>query len=161
MRRPSQPHTTASKGNCKGCGQPIIGKSVSSADGRLSGRYHKECFVCRTCRAPFATATFYVISDAPYCERHYHKLNNSCCFACDRGIEGQYLETERRQKFHPGCLTCADCRRVLRDDYFEMNGRVYCERDAFRKAQQRSLLGPGGGKGTNRMERRTTRLMMI
>jgi hypothetical protein len=156
-RAPAEPQRrpTTSKGNCKGCGEAIKGKSVSSADGRLTGRYHKQCFVCKTCSEPFATATFYVIDDAPHCERHYHKLNGSMCQACDRGIEGQYLETERKQKYHPTCLTCSDCRRVLRDDYFEMNGKVYCERDAYRKAQQRNFLG------TNRMERRTTRLMMM
>ena len=38
-RRPS----TASKGTCRGCGETIRGKSVSSADGRLTGRYHKQC----------------------------------------------------------------------------------------------------------------------
>ena len=155
VRRP-----TTSKGNCKGCGEVIKGKSVSSADGRLTGRYHKQCFVCKTCSEPFQTATFYVINDAPYCERHYHKLNGSVCTTCDKGIEGQYLESERKQKFHPGCLTCSDCKRTLRNDYFEMNGRVYCERDAFRRAQQGRFLGPGG-VGTNRMERRTTRLMMM
>jgi hypothetical protein len=151
---------TTKKGNCKGCSEPITGKSVSSADGRLTGRYHKECFVCTTCSEPFQTATFYVIDDAPYCERHYHKLNGSVCTGCDRGIEGQYLETERRQKFHPECLTCSDCSRVLRHDYFEMGGRVYCERDAFRRAQQGRFLGPGPA-GSNRMQRRTTRLMMM
>lgn len=149
---------TTAKGDCKACRQPIKGKSVSSADGRLTGRYHKECFTCTTCIEPFATSTFYVLDDAPYCERHYHKLNNSCCHECDRGIEGQYLETERRQKYHPNCLTCTDCRRTLKDDYFEMNGKVYCERDAWRKAQQRNFLGPGS---TNKMERRTTRMMMM
>ncbi|PVH80797.1 hypothetical protein DL98DRAFT_184626 [Cadophora sp. DSE1049] len=157
----SRPST--SKGNCKGCGEAIKGKSVSSADGRLTGRYHKQCFVCKTCSEPFQTATFYVMDDSPYCERHYHKLNGSVCTTCDKGIEGQYLESERKEKFHPGCLTCADCKRTLRHDYFEMNGRVYCERDAFRRAQsQPRFLGPGaGGPGTNRMERRTTRLMMM
>jgi hypothetical protein len=109
---------------------------------------------------PFQTATFYVIDDAPYCERHYHKLNGSVCIGCDRGIEGQYLETERRQKFHPQCLTCSDCQRILRHDYFEMGGRVYCERDAFHRAQQGRFLGPGPG-GNNRMQRRTTRMMMM
>ncbi|TVY17876.1 Paxillin-like protein 1 [Lachnellula arida] len=152
--------TTATKGNCKGCGEAITGKSVSSADGRLTGRYHKHCFVCATCSEPFQASTFYVINDRPYCERHYHKLNGSVCTACDKGIEGQFLESEGKQKFHPGCLTCADCKRSLKHDYFEMNGRVYCERDAFRRAQQGRLLGPGLGGGTNRMERRTTRLMM-
>jgi hypothetical protein len=151
----------APKGNCKGCGDPIKGKSVSSADGRLTGRYHKQCFVCNTCLEPFQTATFYVIRDAPYCERHYHKLNGSVCTTCDKGIEGQYLESERREKFHPNCLTCADCKRNLRHDYFEMDGEVYCERDAFRRTQQQPrFLGPGM-RGTNRMERRTTRLMMM
>ena len=158
-RRPS-----TSKGDCKGCGDPIKGKSVSSADGRLTGRYHKQCFICATCAEPFQTSTFYVIDDAPYCERHYHKLNGSVCHTCDKGIEGQYLESERKQKFHPGCLTCADCKRRLRNDYFEMGSRVYCERDAFRRAQQGRFLGVGGGGGgggSNRMERRTTRLMMM
>ena len=155
--KPRRPATA--KGNCKGCGEAIKGKSISSADGRLTGRYHKDCFVCKTCQEPFQTATFYVLKDAPYCERHYHKLNGSVCKTCDKGIEGQYLESESKQKFHPNCLACADCRRNLRNDYFEMNGRVYCERDAFRRTQQTRFLGPAAG--SNRMERRTTRLMMM
>ena len=154
IRRP-----TTAKGSCKACGEAIRGKSVSSADGRLSGKYHKQCFVCTTCMEPFATSTFYVINDAPYCDRHYHKLNGSVCTTCDKGIEGQCLESERNEKFHPTCLNCADCKRNLRNDYFEMNGKVYCERDAFRRAQQGRFLGPGGP--STRMERRTTRLMMI
>jgi hypothetical protein len=35
--------TTASKGKCRGCSEPIVGKSVKAADGRLTGRYHKQC----------------------------------------------------------------------------------------------------------------------
>ncbi|CAG8954842.1 hypothetical protein HYFRA_00008527 [Hymenoscyphus fraxineus] len=156
MRKP-----TVSKGKCKGCDEVIKGKSISSADGRLTGRYHKHCFVCRTCSEPFQTSTFYVINDAPYCERHYHKLNDSVCTRCDKGIEGQFLQTEKRQKYHPECLTCADCNRNLKHDYFEMNGRVYCERDAFRRTQQQPRFLGATGVETNRMERRTTRLMMM
>ncbi|KAK6583152.1 hypothetical protein PZA11_004228 [Diplocarpon coronariae] len=158
--RPAPAHRpTSSKGNCKGCGDAIRGKSVSSADGRLSGRYHKACFVCTACWQPFRTATFYVIDDSPYCARHYHKLNGSVCTACDGGIEGPYLESERREKFHPDCLTCADCQRSLRHDYFEIDGRVYCERDAVRRARLGPPAGGGGAGARNRMERRTTRLM--
>ncbi|KAI9836514.1 MAG: hypothetical protein M1838_005011 [Thelocarpon superellum] len=159
-RRPAQAprrRATTSKGTCKGCGEGIIGKSVSSADGRLTGRYHKPCFVCRTCKAPFETATFYVIEDHPYCEQHYHQLNNSLCQACDRGIEGQYLETEQTQKYHPHCFSCQDCGGPLRDGYFEMNGRAYCETHATRRAQQTAFLGPG----PRNPERRTTRMMMM
>ncbi|KAL8644727.1 MAG: hypothetical protein Q9210_007109 [Variospora velana] len=103
---PARKSTTVNKGKCRGCGELIKGKSVSSADGRLTGRYHRSCFVCKTCREPFQTADFYVLDNHPFCARHYHELNESLCRTCDRGIEGQYLETELKQKFHPYCFTC-------------------------------------------------------
>ncbi|KAI9812896.1 MAG: hypothetical protein M1827_004414 [Pycnora praestabilis] len=114
---------TTKKGNCRGCGEPIKGRSVSSADGRLTGRYHKQCFVCKTCKEPFQTSDFYVINNDPYCERHYHRLNNSMCQTCDQGIEGHYLETEKKQKFHRHCFTCQDCHTILGDDYFELGNK--------------------------------------
>lgn len=106
LRRPTTP---GFKGNCRGCGEMIVGKSVSSADGRLTGRYHKHCFVCRTCKEPFQTADFYVMDNHPYCHRHYHTLNQSLCSVCDRGIEGPYMETDADKKFHPHCFTCKVC----------------------------------------------------
>ncbi|KAL8672370.1 MAG: hypothetical protein Q9168_003166 [Polycauliona sp. 1 TL-2023] len=155
---PVRKPTTVNKGKCRGCKELIKGKSVSSADGRLSGRYHRNCFVCKTCREPFQTADFYVLDNHPFCARHYHELNHSLCKTCDKGIEGQYLETEMKQKFHPYCFSCQDCHRILRDDYFEVNGKTYCEQHAFGAAQQQtSLLGPG----RRHPERRTTKLMMM
>lgn len=104
----SKSHRAAvpNKGRCKGCDELIVGKSVSSADGRLTGRYHKGCFTCTTCKELFRTADFYIHDNHPYCQRHYHQLNQSLCIACDSGIEGQYIETENRQKFHQKCFTC-------------------------------------------------------
>lgn len=139
---PSPRPTARSKGRCRGCGEAIIGKSVSSADGRLTGRYHRECFACCYCRLKFETADFYVLHDRPYCAQHYHELNDSLCCACNMGIEGQYLETEERRghgpadrrKFHRECLTCHTCNVVLKEEYFEWNGMVYCERDSRRAA---------------------------
>lgn len=105
QRPPARRASTSHKGNCRGCSELITGKSVSSADGRLTGRWHKQCFVCRTCKEPFPTMDFYVLGNDPYCNRHYHQLNRSLCSNCDRGIEGQYVETEQ-QKFHPHCFNC-------------------------------------------------------
>ncbi|KAL8937212.1 MAG: hypothetical protein Q9216_004540 [Gyalolechia sp. 2 TL-2023] len=111
---PIRKPTTANKGKCRGCGELIKGKSVSSADGRLTGRYHRNCFVCKTCKEPFQTADFYVLDNHPFCARHYHQLNGSLCQSCDKGIEGQYLETELKLKFHPYCFTCqVGTRRLL------------------------------------------------
>ncbi|CAN8106091.1 unnamed protein product [Discula destructiva] len=124
-----------SRGNCRACGEAITGKSISSADGRLSGRYHKACFTCTSCYEPFQTAEFYVHGDRPYCKRHYHKMNGSLCGTCKDGIEGQYLEDERATKYHVQCFRCGDCQRVLHDGYFDVNGLAYCERDAWRRLQ--------------------------
>lgn len=119
-------------------------------------RLTRAGFVCKTCRSPFATADFYVINNDPYCEQHYHRLNDSLCTKCDRGIEGPYLETQPGQKFHPNCFTCVDCRKVLSDDYFEITGSVYCEQHAVTELRRKEGLGP-----KRNMERRTTRLMMM
>lgn len=162
-----RPTTAANKGRCRGCSEQIIGKSVKDSSGRLTGRYHKHCFVCRTCRAPFPTAEFYVFNNAPYCEQHYHQLNGSLCRTCNRGIEGQYLETDMRVKYHPRCFSCFTCRVVLRDDYFEVGGRNYCERHAYSVVNQRNnqnnggYLGPGGNGRTQKLEKRRTRMMMM
>ncbi|KAK4168829.1 hypothetical protein QBC43DRAFT_284082 [Cladorrhinum sp. PSN259] len=155
--RPQNMAVPSSRGDCKACGLPITGKSISSADGRLTGRYHKSCFVCSTCKELFTSATFYVLDDRPYCEQHYHKLNGSLCGSCGKGIEGQYLEDEATKKHHVGCFRCGDCGMALKDGYFEVNGQAFCEKDAWRRVQQ-PLVGngnrgpprpgvPGGGYG--------------
>lgn len=126
------------RGYCRKCNDAITGKSISSADGRLTGRYHKACFVCTTCFEPFQTAEFYVHDDRPYCKYHYHKINGSLCGSCQDGIEGQYLEDESTKKFHVNCFRCGDCKVVLRDGYFEVDGRAYCEKDAWRRLQPQS-----------------------
>ncbi|KAF2681660.1 hypothetical protein K458DRAFT_77279 [Lentithecium fluviatile CBS 122367] len=163
MPPPARRPTTANKGKCRGCAEPIVGKSVKDSSGRLTGRYHKECFVCRTCSSPFPTAEFYVFENHPYCEHHYHKLNDSICRSCNRGIEGQYLETDQRLKFHPRCFTCSSCRIVLRDDYYQIGGRNFCERHAFPAVEkQNGFLGIGpGGRGRNVQKRRTRMMMMV
>lgn len=139
MREPSrEPIIPQSRGDCKACKMPITGKSISSADGRLTGKYHKACFVCTTCKAPFMSAEFYVHADKPYCELHYHELNGSLCGSCGRGIEGQYAEDEGKTKYHVGCFCCLDCGISLTDGYFEVDGYAYCERDAWRRVEQQS-----------------------
>ncbi|KAF2997125.1 hypothetical protein E8E13_004532 [Curvularia kusanoi] len=157
VRRPA----TASKGECRGCSEPIVGKSVKDSSGRLTGRYHRSCFVCRTCGDGFPTAEFYVFENAPYCEHHYHELNGSLCKLCNRGIEGQYLETDTREKFHPRCFTCTTCKIPLSADYYEVNGRKFCERHGQQAAAPRqNYLGPGDYRPRN-VQKRRTRLMMM
>ena len=153
-RRP----TIGGKSTCRGCGLLIEGKSIKAADGGLTGRWHKQCFVCKTCEQPFPNADFYVLNNQPYCEQHYHEKNRSLCFGCRKGIEGQYLETKTQdqrglvmRKYHPKCFTCLTCRKTLTDDYFDFKGGVYCEAHAM--ASMRAIPRRGGGPGGSIMNR--------
>lgn len=114
MMQSAHPKSAKSfKQSCRGCGLKITAKAVASSDGKLSGRYHKRCFVCSTCRSPFQTAEFYVFDDQPYCSQHYHQLNGSICAICKHGIEGLCFQAIQgngdfsrcRQLFHPTCIT--------------------------------------------------------
>jgi len=149
LRKPRNRSTTATKATCRGCGYRIEGKSIKAADGRLTGRWHKSCFVCQACTLPFETSDFYVFDDWPYCEQHYHEHNDSICHGCHRGIEGEFLETKSGpggnsvHKYHRRCLACVDCRMPLTEDYFEVEGRMHCERHAF--AAMRSVAQRASG----------------
>ena len=178
-RRP----TIGGRTNCRGCGHLIEGKSIKAADGGLTGRWHKACFVCKTCEHPFPNADFYVLNNQPYCEQHYHEKNRSLCFGCRKGIEGQYLETKTQdqrglvmRKYHPKCLSCLTCKKTLPDDYFDFKGGVYCEMHAMAsmRAVPRRGGGPGGSmtsrsggpglsplKNSERAEKRSTKVMTM
>lgn len=148
---------------CRGCTKPIVGKSVASSDGQLTGRWHKECFKCTKCSQSFPTGNFYVYANAPYCSYHYHETNGSLCRACDRGIEGQYLESDCRPagvgkdveikksaKYHAECFKCHVCKKSLNDDYFAWNGFAYCEHHAETVVVQYPLLfGPPANMPAN------------
>ncbi|TGZ81692.1 hypothetical protein EX30DRAFT_253618 [Ascodesmis nigricans] len=174
--RTGHKRSATSKGICRGCSQPIYGKSISSADGRLTGRWHKACFVCTTCKDPFSSIEFYVLDNLPYCGRHYHELNFTLCPTCDMGIEGPCLETEDRRRFHPNCFACSTCHEIIAGtvDYYEVDGKPLCERHGRSLIQQQqqyqqtyvgtrrpSNLGPGLMPPSSKVERRRTRLMFM
>lgn len=132
----------AKKGPCKGCNLAIVGKSVSSRDGTLSGRWHRECFNCAECgtcnfqkgapTSTLPTATtkteFYIFNDNPLCHKCYHAQNNSICPTCQLGIEGECLD-DGFSRYHLACLTCGDCGVLLdaQAGYLSVvNGVFYC-----------------------------------
>ncbi|ODV95266.1 hypothetical protein PACTADRAFT_33844 [Pachysolen tannophilus NRRL Y-2460] len=155
----------AGKGPCRRCGLNIIGKSIWSKDGQLSGRWHRDCFSCHNCAMVFDKGSnCYVIQDHPYCEQHFHELNDSLCHICTKGIEGQCLENENKEKFHPGCLTCHKCGEFITRDYFIVDQMPLCERDGLMEIQferERALHFAGGGLDVSKIEKRRTRLLQI
>ncbi|KAF6763775.1 hypothetical protein DFP72DRAFT_873357 [Ephemerocybe angulata] len=121
---------------CRRCNLPIEKQAVSSSDGQLKGKYHKECFNCHTCHKPFPDKTFYVFDGKPFCAYHYHEANDSLCAAarCGQPIEGPCAVSHAGDRYHPDCMTCEhpgypECRERL-TEYFEVDGRMLCERHA-------------------------------
>ncbi|CAN6594821.1 hypothetical protein TRVA0_001S00100 [Trichomonascus vanleenenianus] len=155
---PLKPAKKTAKKICRGCNEPIVGKCVYSKDGRLSGKWHRQCFTCQSCHVSF-DSEFYVFNDLPYCGPCYHVENNSICHGCGRGIEGECLETfatsNDTTRYHPGCLCCAECREPIHEEYYyTINGYMYCSQHAYHHQEIDEFGNP-------RMEKRRTRLMMI
>jgi LIM domain len=176
---------SAGKHTCRGCSHVINGRSLVDASRRLTGRYHKECFTCNDCRAPFPSGEFYVLNNLPYCAFDYHRRNKSLCNGCGIGVEGSYLQTDGEEQkdapaakiWHLECFKCSKCSCVLTGEYWELDGKVLCTNDAFpngfgfgRKNSQddgRDRLGVlpkpnfgGSSPGGRNPERRRTKLFM-
>ena len=136
---------------CRRCNLPIEKHAVSSSDGQLKGKYHRDCFNCHSCHVsscahasffvadvsylqkPFPDKTFYVYDGRPYCSYHYHEANGSLCAAssCGQPIEGACAVAHSGAKYHPDHLLCEYPRCATRlDEYYEADGKMFCERHA-------------------------------
>jgi len=158
---------------CRRCNRPIEKQAVSSSDGQLKGKYHRDCFNCHTCHKPFPDKTFYVFDGKPFCDYHYHEANNSLCAApdCGRPIEGPCAVSHAGDRYHPEHLSCEyeddgtgrRCDELL-VDYWEVEGRMLCERHMRRVVEQDMMdvgLDDVRGNADARAMRRKTRFIDI
>ncbi|KAJ8507605.1 hypothetical protein ONZ45_g10051 [Pleurotus djamor] len=125
----------AKKIKCRRCERPIETAAISSSDGQLKGKYHKECFNCFTCQKPFPDKTFYVFDGKPYCRYHYHEANESLCAAamCGQPIEGPCAVSHSGDRYHPEHFLCEHPRypcKTRLEEYWEVDGRMLCDKHA-------------------------------
>lgn len=142
--------------HCKRCNKYIEGKSIRCIDGKISGRFHRECFKCfeSSCQNLFTSSEVYVFEGEPYCAKHYHILNKSLCAACKEGIEGKCIQTEIDEKYHFYCFTCYSCKKQLNDEYFDIDGKTYCENDMVKLLSANTV-------SYQKLEKRKTRIFMM
>ncbi|KAG2041813.1 hypothetical protein BDR03DRAFT_890479 [Suillus americanus] len=117
---------------CRRCNLPIEKQAVSSSDGQLKGKYHRDCFNCHICQKPFPDKEFYVFDGKPLCAYHYHEANGSLCAAvsCGQPIEGPCAVTHAGRRYHPDHLLCEfenGCGERLAE-YWEVDGQMLCEK---------------------------------
>ncbi|GME78261.1 unnamed protein product [Ambrosiozyma monospora] len=157
---PPEPKYAPGTGPCRRCREEIKPgeKSIWSKDNQLSGQWHRRCFSCYTCKSKFSRgSSCYVYQDQPYCQLHFHELNGSLCRICHKGVEGECLENEIEEVFHPDCLKCDYCGVQIRNDYFLYRRMVLCEEDA--EKQRQMLLEDG--RTVEGVTKRRTRVMYI
>eukprot|EP00045_Choanoeca_perplexa_P004788 m.40653 g.40653 ORF g.40653 m.40653 type:complete len:411 (+) comp12766_c0_seq1:110-1342(+) len=107
---------------CRSCGKPATGTIVHA----IGGQYHQECFVCFTCRQPFANNEFFEHEGQAYCKLHFHQQRGTICHGCAEPIIGKYLNA-LGNKWHPEHFTCTLCMRALAGERFrERKAEPYC-----------------------------------
>jgi PDZ and LIM domain protein 5/6/7 len=115
---------------------------------------------------PFPDKTFYVFEGRPYCQHHYHEANDSLCAAalCGQPIEGPCAVSHAGDRYHPDHLVCeyAGCDERL-EDYWEVDGRMLCERHARRVEEEERRGAPPGEEEAKvgRAMKRKTRLINL
>lgn len=152
---------------CRRCKLPIEKSAVSSSDGQLKGKWHRACFACTRCEAPFDGDDFYVHDGRPWCQYHYAEENGTLCASssCRKPIEGACIlapSVRGDERFHPGHLRCEhrggvsgtqNCRDPM-TEYYDIGGERFCERHAGKATR----LATGG---TQRAEKRRTKLIEL
>ncbi|ODN98480.1 hypothetical protein L198_03725 [Cryptococcus wingfieldii CBS 7118] len=153
--------------SCRRCTLPIEKSAVSSSDGQLKGKWHRACFTCSDCDKPFADDDFYVLRGKPWCQFHYHEQNGTLCCSssCRQPIEGAciVLPGPDPQRYHAGHFRCDHrgssssshpCKESM-DEYYDVDGKRYCERHA---GEMMRAVRRGGGREL-KAEKRRTRLI--
>ncbi|BGP23512.1 zinc finger, LIM-type protein [Rhodotorula toruloides] len=147
---------------CRKCAKPIEGGAVTSSDGKIVGKYHRDCFLCFECAAPFPDGDFYVYDGKPFCQLHYHTLNGSLCAnaGCGKPIEGSCVSLVGEEnggggRYHPPCFNCSTCHSPLLEHHFVVDRLPYCEAHAVRRRAQKA------GTASEREERAKKRQTII
>ena len=67
---------------CNVCNEPIDGE-VCTAFGKM---WHPKHFVCDMCKTELWTKNYYEKDGKPYCEKDYHQIFVTKCFACKEPV---------------------------------------------------------------------------
>ncbi|XP_027202989.2 uncharacterized protein LOC113796898 isoform X2 [Dermatophagoides pteronyssinus] len=110
---------------CFSCSKPIQGTPLRA----MGHDWHPECFNCDKCRVPLSPDNFLEKNGRPYCPNCFDKLFMPKCYGCSKPIKGTPLRAMGHD-WHPECFNCDKCHIPLSpDNYYEKNGRPYCEND--------------------------------
>ncbi|KAI6173595.1 Paxillin [Aphelenchoides besseyi] len=129
---------TIPKGDCAGCGQPIIGQVLEQfriviAMGK---NWHPEHYVCCHCSKELAHLPYFERGGKAYCEEDYFDLFSPRCAYCNGPIREKCVHALNKT-FHLEHFACVECGRHFgAEGYHEKDSLPYCREDYLR------LFGP-------------------
>jgi len=144
------------QGNCKACGEKIVGASVKAMD----CHFHQKCFTCSNCKKAISvgpgSSGYGTSGDAIWCtpciDEHKQAYlskkagskiggassggNNSSsgggaasgarCAKCSGNLSGKYMKTKEGTTYHAECFVCAICKADLSAGYKMHNSKPHC-----------------------------------
>lgn len=112
-----------SRGVCYHCRQPIYDECMQA----LGRTYHPEHFMCGSCNNPLGTGNFFELAGQAHCQRCYQLQFCPKCAHCNQVISDRCV-TALDKKWHVHCFVCTQCTSPFTGNFFERDGRPYCDR---------------------------------
>jgi len=110
---------------CGICSKAVEGNQVHDREGNF---YHDTCFVCDKCRGSLVEG-YFTIGDKKLCPRCNVSNNvelapvreelGHCASCYKRFAAGEAYSTVQGNKYHPGCIKCNFCKKVLSSGNYE------------------------------------------
>lgn len=112
-----------SRGICYHCRQPIYEECMQA----LGRTYHPEHFMCGSCNNPLGTGSFFELAGQAHCQRCYQIQFCPKCAHCNQAITDRCV-TALDKKWHVHCFVCTQCTSPFTGNFFERDGRPYCDK---------------------------------
>jgi len=110
----------------------------------MNEHYHPQCFVCYHCKKPFPNGKFVAFKGRAYCKSDFDWI----CASCGVVITDDHVQ-RNSERFHPNCLKCDVCKKVVGSTHRVLNEKVLCDED-YELEKKASLFysAPAAAHGT-------------
>ncbi|XP_048205297.1 four and a half LIM domains protein 1-like [Perognathus longimembris pacificus] len=136
---------------CKGCGKAFVsGDQNVEYKGFL---WHKDCFICSSCKEVIGTESFFPKGEDIYCLKCHQAKFSKHCVKCQKPITSGGIMYQDKP-WHATCFVCASCSKKLAEQHFTaVEDKYYCV-DCYKNFVAKKCAGcknpiTGFGKGTS------------
>jgi hypothetical protein len=119
---------------CARCEESIVGEYIEALD----AEWHPRCFVCEGCGKALSGG-FLEREGKPYHEACFHESFSPRCAGCGKPLARPYI-TALGRAWHPAHFRCERCGKPFNGEFFEHEGKAYCEADYHQLFSPRCMV---------------------